>query len=448
MILFADPVEARSFVTRLSATLIQEVPDLDLVAAHVPVDWEGQPLGDPEVGRVRAVMDELERVKRTRTTSAPLLGVGVTTACESTGLVAVTEQAQYGYSVSAGVSAKWAHAPVAEARLLHLLPQIEAQGLDVPRDFDDFGRSEGEKSYIAVVHADGNGMAQRVRAIADQCADPGPGNRDYVEAMRSFSSRIEAASRAALSATVDTLLTAVSKDKLSVSEQIEIRDRKLPFRPLVFGGDDVTFVCDGRLGLGLAARYLQAFEEETAKVKIPAFACAGVSVVKTHYPFARAYGLAEELCSEAKKHARSMPDIDFSVLDWHFAASGLLGRLRDIREWEYRLPNGDSLTMRPVRLRPLPGHWRTWDNFHLAARAFQKGSRWADKRNKVMKLRTVLRGGAAGVRQFIAAYDDIEQLPTLQEQSHDLDRTGWDGKICAYFDPIEAMDFYLPLSGK
>jgi hypothetical protein len=25
----------------------------------------------------------------------------------------------------------------------------------------------------------------------------------------------------------------------------------LPFRPLVYGGDDVTFVCDGRLGLVL-----------------------------------------------------------------------------------------------------------------------------------------------------------------------------------------------------
>jgi hypothetical protein len=28
----------------------------------------------------------------------------------------------------------------------------------------------------------------------------------------------------------------------------------LPFRPIVFGGDDVTFICDGRLGLSLATQ--------------------------------------------------------------------------------------------------------------------------------------------------------------------------------------------------
>ena len=70
----------------------------------------------------------------------------------------------------------------------------------------------------------------------------------------------------------------------------------LPFRPLVYGGDDVTFVCDGRLGLELAAIYLQAFEKEKDFT-----ACAGICVVKTHYPFARAYQLSEELCRKAKK---------------------------------------------------------------------------------------------------------------------------------------------------
>lgn len=39
---------------------------------------------------------------------------------------------------------------------------------------------------------------------------------------------------------------------------------------------------------------------------------AGVAIVKTHYPFARAYELSEALCKSAKRLSR-----DVSTLDWH-----------------------------------------------------------------------------------------------------------------------------------
>ena len=66
-------------------------------------------------------------------------------------------------------------------------------------------------------------------------------------------------------------------------------------RALVFGGDDVTFVCDGRLGLSLATLYAREFAAETAKRPEcgPLTARAGIAIVKTHYPFARAYALAD-----------------------------------------------------------------------------------------------------------------------------------------------------------
>ena len=34
-------------------------------------------------------------------------------------------------------------------------------------------------------------------------------------------------------------------------------------KPFVIAGDDVTFVCDGRLGISLATRYVEKFEEYT-----------------------------------------------------------------------------------------------------------------------------------------------------------------------------------------
>ncbi|NJP11256.1 MAG: hypothetical protein HC866_18740 [Leptolyngbyaceae cyanobacterium RU_5_1] len=157
------------------------------------------------------------------------------------------------------------------------------------------------------------------------------------------------------------------------------QDYFLPFRPIVFGGDDVTFVCDGRLGVSLAIEYLNQFEtcakdpqtglldwDVTANkfVVKGATAAAGVAIVKTHYPFARAYGLAEDLCDDAKKlrtHFRDkLEDWEGSTLDWHYALSGLFGGIDDIRDREYTVPAG-SLTLRPVALSDdAPDVRRTW----------------------------------------------------------------------------------------
>jgi hypothetical protein len=446
LILFASQEEAKAFVGRLSKRLIAEAPGLELVAAHVPVNWAEEPLGNPETGRIRAVMDELSKVKRGRFASAPILGMGVTAACQSTGLAAVEPHPQEGYPMSAEVSAKLGWTDAANERLINFLPQIKAHGFEVPLQFDDFGRSKGEISYIAVVHADGNGMGQRVRHVAKEHDQPGDGNRAYIKAMREFSIGLEDASQSALRETVDSLLASVSEKREIAGGTVPMRGRWLPFRPLVFGGDDVTFVCDGRLGLALAARYLRAFEDETRKAGMAAFACGGVGVVKTHYPFARAYQLAEELCGAAKNLVRQEEDGKASALDWHFATSGLLGGLADIRRREYELPGGARLYMRPVRLRPAKNKWRTWDNFSQVTAAFHTDEKWAGKRNKVIRLRQALRGKESRVEQFRVMYS-LDSLPEMAEQPAGLNTGGWDGHVCGYFDPIEAMDFYVPLDG-
>ena len=62
------------------------------------------------------------------------------------------------------------------------------------------------------------------------------------------------------------------------------------------------------------------------------YACAGIAVVKTHYPFARAYELSQSLTESAKSYAREEADGNLSALDWHFAAGGLLGKLKKTRD--------------------------------------------------------------------------------------------------------------------
>lgn len=60
----------------------------------------------------------------------------------------------------------------------------------------------------------------------------------------------------------------------------------------------MTLVCAGPWGLAVAQRYLAELERGE---KLPGdaddddntpYACAGVAIVKTHYPFSQAYGLS------------------------------------------------------------------------------------------------------------------------------------------------------------
>jgi len=427
LILFRERARAVQFVTALSRRVVEEAPGLELAVAHTEVAWEQLAAG------VDAAMKTLARVKNSRQSSAPLLGLSVTAACESTGLVATTLARHQGgaYPVSDAVRAKLAWAEEAENRLRGIFSEdFHRTGYQFPRDFEEFGR-KGEMSYIAVVHADGNGMGQFFRQIGQKHLTNA---REYIQAVRAASRAVERASQKALRQLGDALLAPMLEDKNK-------------FRPLVFGGDDVTFVCDGRLGLTLAALYLEAFEAATGAEPVlgELHACAGVAVVKTHYPFARAYGLSEALAKSSKSYVRGCVkkgEQDFSALDWHFATSGLLGSLEELRKREYWVRAG-HLAMRPLRLRAARGEWQTWPAFTGVVEEFKK--REKEQRNKIIALREALREGPAAVKKY--RQDFTFALPVLDASLHDLQETGWHGDRCGYFDAIEALDFYTPLTG-
>jgi hypothetical protein len=62
-----------------------------------------------------------------------------------------------------------------------------------------------------------------------------------------------------------------------------LNDGKLPYRRIIVGGDDVTFVCDGRLALTLTTAFLKAFEQSMANTGNERLndvrAAAGIAVV-------------------------------------------------------------------------------------------------------------------------------------------------------------------------
>jgi hypothetical protein len=245
-------------------------------------------------------------------------------------------------------------------------------------------------------------------------------------------------------------LEEVGKFVFDLSQDKKSKKRFLPFRPLVYGGDDVTFVCDGRLGLALAVYYLQQFEKESTNLPGgPAYACAGVAIVKTHYPFARAYNLAEDLCRSAKRFVREQKEAgkgDGSAIDWHIAASGRGDSISAIREREYKTHNDDLLSLRPLLCTRQDDSLRTWWVVEQAAWQLKYTNSWRERRNKVMALRETLRQGRENVAQFLTRYG-LAQLPELDtDQPGESRKNGFHNGRCLYFDAIEALDIFLPLA--
>ena len=165
--------------------------------------------------------------------------------------------------------------------------------------------------WVAVVHADGNGVGDIIKKIASTTE------------LATFSKSLQSATEAAFLSAVKT-----------------VPGRSDWLVPLIIGGDDVTFVCDGRVALQVVSAYLQAFERETAAPPLGdaaarATGCryltasAGISFVKPHFPFHAAYRLAEELADVAKSVKHLAPGR--SAYDFHALHDSSAKPLADIR---------------------------------------------------------------------------------------------------------------------
>lgn len=488
VVIFSSSELAREFARNLTRKALREAPGLSLVIAHDDkFDWQGRDESDPAHKRALSeivtnlISKRLAARKAARLPSMPLLGLGVTAHCESTGLVAtrtnegLKPDAENVRLISREVEAKLKYTERANQRLADQFSEQLENRYKFPFQIDNLGRVSGEESYVAVVHADGNGMGDRIKDIAGNHRDPSQ-NRHYIEEMRSFSERVKEAAKAALNRVVELLISRIKWERKQdeirryVAERIPLEDPYLPFRPIVFGGDDITFVCNGLLGVTLAVEHLKAYEEETKNHGLQEmYASAGIAIVKMHYPFARAYQLSEELTKSAKQFVWEEfggkgIERDASAFDWHIATSGLSGSLSAIRRREFRLTDdedGPTLLLRPLLLGSgmLHGEGRAWrEQMETVVRTFQGhhlrddardktkvAPKWHEMRNKVKALREELRDGESAVRAFRRDYD-IPPLPPLVPGDTSHQETGWlGGNRCTHFDAIELLDYYLHL---
>ena len=194
---------------------------------------------------------------------------------------------------------------------------------------------EGDRRIVGIVHADGNGMGEMLRRL-----NPYLAGRPADEAVRkalAFSMAIEQATTGAAQAATAEIL-----------DERRASDGRMPARPILLGGDDLTAIIRGDLAVPFAKLFLEEFERRSAAYMRDVFgdapdvpggmsACAGIAFVKATQPFYLAHGLAGELCKAAKGGSRADANGRFPVpssLAFHRVTTSFVDSYETIRREE------------------------------------------------------------------------------------------------------------------
>ena len=468
---FATLVEAKRYVAGYSRRLLEKAPGLEIAVAHYEYTTGQLAQG------LLALQIKLAQAKLNRRPSAPQLGLSVMQPCAVTGLPAACHTQREGEWVSARIAR--IREQDAKSRWDAFLPtEIHGHAVRFPDELDQMGRSHGETSLIGVVHVDGNGIGQRIqRWLVGKLENSSAQDEQLIDEYARWSSALDQLGKKVLQAIVGRVISriAATGDGFAIQGQPSPgldfslgTDRdgtiRLPLRPILLGGDDLTFVCDGRIAMDLAATALRAFTTESeniADLKLldvqpgPVTACAGVALVKAHAPFNRSYQLCEDLCANAKQAKREKEAGGSSLqtgswLDWHVGTIRPDESVSEIRNRQYQR---GKLTCRPYPLEGDHSQRLTWEwlDAELLGKpseigggclSFRNSEVWGERRNKVKEmLKLVIEGENAvcfQLKAWQAAFPEIG-LPDA------IGQTGFKGRSTPLLDAIELLDLHLRL---
>lgn len=459
-----DRAGARDFVGEYSHALLDEAPGLEVVAAHEPLDPAGQ------LASLDRLQLALDRAKHTGVISAPLDGLSVTAACAETQMAATAlvrepdPKRPHRWLPASGAVAARRSLPAAtdwpvDPNLYR--DRFYEQGISarpyLPIKHEDIAANGNQ---LAIVHIDGTRIGKRLHDALHEVA-----GRDVIDQLGRASKAIDGVMEKAEDAIIERIVDAVRIDprgSLAVCSQrsgqtIPLRADSgrvaLPYRRVVRAGDDLTFVCDGRLGLTLARAALESLEHQPVAElgRGPLAACAGVAIARAGVPFARLYRTAEAACREAKRCAAER-GASFAI-DWHVGPP--VNDLAAHRRSSYRRGNV-SLTGRPYPLDPagassvLPHSFEMLDDEILGPNpnkagfaAGLLGTEWQGHRSRLHALEDAIRHSEADATALLTRWglhDPTQQPAWLRQAGFDSGR-----EHNVLLDAIELSDLHVPL---
>lgn len=212
----------------------------------------------------------------------------------------------------------------------------------IPFNIEDITASN---DWIAIIHADGNGLGQVVQNIGN--------NR---ERFREFSIKLDEATKEAAQAAYKACIDPVS---------YKSKGGKLPIRPIILSGDDLTVIIRGDLAIDYVHKFILEFENIT-KQKLGSIlgnqqgltACAGISFIKSSYPFYYGYELAEALCTRAKKRTKAInQELPPSCIMFHKVQDSFVEGYEEIVKRELTPNSQHTFEFGPYFINKQEGYW-------------------------------------------------------------------------------------------
>lgn len=453
-----DDIKAacKDIVKKWSRLMLEYIPGVKTGAAvDVLVLKETEPEALSKELNTQLSEKMYKQLKENQNTVLPQVDLpytGLTLECDISGKTANVIDYTGGSRrwISAEVEAKINAFKFAQDKLNEQYCEIlntKGQKYEFAGEFDKLGYKDGE-SYICVIHIDGNNMGLKF------------GSCEGLQERKQLSLDVAKKVNTAFSKLLESIVAEYPsyEDYLDCKnlEDEEHGKKILPIRPIIIGGDDVTFVCPGRLGITYAKRYIEAandgnllndkqYEEmckknEGVSMSQQMSCCGGIAIVPAKYPFFRAYELAEQLCSSAKKKSRQT---DNSLIDFAILHGDMYSSIENLRRDQYEGVEGG------LHYGPYSIINKTKDNSHIND-LLSLMQKLKDKvpENKIKKLREVLTQDEHSIIRYLELSDRLKNI--LAEESNSKDdsakafwqkKNGEDEKKTRYIDAIEIIDF-------
>ena len=326
--IFSDKTALEKAVRLFPKEVAETAPGITVSQAVVTMDGDYADFG--------SAVNELERrlmAQRNRPMKSLTTGLMAIERSRKTGLPAV--EVSEGEYVDECTKKK-TEALASNDTTLKLMKNLTGENVSVRNVALNIKDLTGQNDWIAVIHADGNGLGEVVARVGN---DP--------DKLRAFSLNLDNATKAAAQTAYGNI------GRFSF---------KLPIRPVVLSGDDLTVICRADIAIEFVSGFLKAFEEETLKqIGYKLTACAGIAFIKSSYPFYYGYNLAETLCAEAKKDAKSSEmkrdGLAPSCLMMHNVQSSFIEDWAEIERKELTTKDGGSYVFGPYYLDKQSGRW-------------------------------------------------------------------------------------------
>jgi len=374
--LYTDREECERTVKYFPKTIVEHAPGITISQAVVVFD-------DDNFGKAVEELERRLRAQRNRPMPSLTTGLMAVERSRKTGLPAVNIEENDFIDESTKLKIKASKEYTEEGdrnatfKLCKKSFGENVKELDFKNVAFDIEDLTEMNDWIAIIHADGNGLGQIVSSIGKQQGK-----------LKKFSSDLDHAVEKAAQLAFEKL-----------NADFDLLKAKIPLRPVVLSGDDMTIICRGDLAIPYAKWFMQYFEEETEKMGHPLTACAGIAYIKSSYPFYYGYNLAETLCGIAKKDAKKRVH-DGKVpacLAFHKVQSSFVEDYDEILAKEKTPQDGHSLEFGPYYLHEMEGRW-TIDELQQQAGKL-KGKEGNATKSSLRQWMTILHDGVEQAEQ-------------------------------------------------